>query len=50
MPQYISKGEQARDLILMRLTTDMYYRTSFNTVVSNHVNSDHVLSFSCLDV
>ena len=22
----------------------------FNTVVSNHVNSDHVLSFSCLDV
>ena len=22
----------------------------FNTVVSNHVNSDHVPSFSCLDV
>ena len=25
-------------------------RLSINTVVSNHVNSDHVLSFSCLDI
>jgi hypothetical protein len=25
-------------------------KASFNTVVSNHVNSDHVPSFSCLDV
>ena len=25
-------------------------KISFNRVVSNHVNSDHVPSFSCLDV
>ena len=26
------------------------WKRCFNTVVSNHVNSDHVPSFSCLDV
>jgi hypothetical protein len=30
--------------------SSFYMENKINTVVSNHVNSDHVPSFSCLDV
>ena len=37
-------------LVLNQKQNDIMCVTVVNTVVSNHVNSDHVPSFSCLDV